>query len=299
MPHHPSQADSSPPVEIYLPLIFRGQELVGLVGLGPRRDEVPFGPEDYDLLIPLASHLLLLLKNERTIRALQQSRERLNTMQEIERKHIAQDLHDETLQYLSYLATVQLELCKRAVSDPEQVRPMLQDIQAETRQAVRDLRAILAAISPAIITNQGLVNALRSLVDTERSRVNGKQSEIHLHIEGYRDKMLPESHELAIFRYVQEALHNAAHHAQAHRVEIKLESMESTRHPRLIVTVHDDGIGFDTERLSEIVRKGHMGLQNMRDRIETLDGALFLESEPGEGTTVRAEIPLQHDQYEL
>lgn len=275
-------------VSIGLPLVYRERELVGLVGLGPRRDEVPFGPEDRQLLHHLAEYLLLLLKNARTIRALEQSRERVSLAQEMERKRIAQELHDATLHDLSYLATVQLELCKRAIGHPERAIQRIEETRAKVKQATAELRARLADISPDIIANRGLVSALESLVDAARSRPAATETVIELSIDGYANKMLPEQHELAVFRCIQEALYNALRHAQAGQVEVRLKISDGW----LIATVQDDGEGIERDRISEALRQGHLGVQNMWDRVEALEGTFRLKSDPGEGTMVRIAIPI-------
>lgn len=275
-------------LQMCLPLVYRGRELVGLVGLGPRWDGVPFSPEDRQLLLHLTEYLLLLLKNVRTIRALEQSRERVSLAQERERRRIAQDLHDGPLQSLSYLATVKLELCKRAVPNPQQAIQLIQETQKDIGRASADLRGVLSDISPDIISRRGLVSALESLVHHARNHSGQREIEIALHIAGCTDQMLPEQDELALFRYTQEALRNAFKHAQANRIDIRLRCADS----RLVVTVQDDGKGFDVNQHGEFLRQEHLGLQSMQDRIESLRGEFVIESIPGKGTTVQAEIPL-------
>ncbi len=275
-------------VQMCLPLVYQGRELVGLVALGPRRDEVPFDDQDRQLLAHLAEYLLLLLKNVRTICALQQSRERVSIVQEIERKRIVQDLHDATLKDLAYLATIQLELCKRATADSPQAVRLLKETQEQVKQVAVDLRRVLADISPDVIANRGLVSALESLINTERARTQVQRTEIDLHINGYANRMLPEPYELAVFRYVQEALRNALKHAQASRIDIRLQCADGW----LEVVVQDDGRGFDAVQLGDALRSGHLGLQNMRDRIDALGGEFIIEPVPSVGTTVQARIPL-------
>lgn len=274
-----------------LPLVYRERELVGLIGLGARRDEAPFGPEDWRLLRHLAEYLLLLLKNARTIRALEQSRERVSIAQEMERQRIAQELHDATLHDLSFLATVQLERCKRALGDPDQATQLIEETRAKIREAATELRSRLADISPDIIANRGLVSALESLVDAARTRPEASGAAIKLHVDGYANKMLPEQQELAVFRCLQEALHNALRHAQASRVEVRLEIAGGW----VIATVQDDGVGIERARINDALREGRLGLRNMWDRVEALEGEFRLRSHPGEGTTVWAAIPLPEE----
>jgi signal transduction histidine kinase len=275
-------------VQMCLPLVYGGRELVGLVGLGARRDEVPFSPEDCQLVSHLGEYLLLLLKNERTVRALEQSRERISRAQETERKRIARELHDQTRQDLSYLATVQLERCRRAVSDPQETARLIEETQEQIGRISAALRSVLSDISPEIVSRRGLASALESLVSNARRRLEEQDVEITLHIAGYTDQILPEQYELAVFRTVQEALRNALRHAQASKVEVRLECADGC----LQMVVEDDGEGFDTGQLDTALCDGHLGLQNMRDRIETLGGRFVVGSTPRRGTSVQAVIPL-------
>ncbi len=279
-------------VQMCLPLVYREHELVGLVGLGSHQDEVPFSPEDQQLFFHLTEYLLLLLNNVRAIRSLQQSRERISMVQEMERRRIAQELHDETLQSLSYLATVKLELCKRAVPNPPQAIQLIQDVQQEIGQTTAYLRDRLADISPDIISRRGLVSALESLVDNVHNRWSDQKIEITLHISGYTNQMLPEYYELGVFRCVQQALSNALKHAQASKIDVRLQCADCN----LVVTVQDDGRGFNVDQLGEVLYQGHLGVQNMRDRIEALRGEFSIKSAPGTGTTVRAKIPMPTDE---
>lgn len=189
------------------------------------------------------------------------------------------------------LATVQLERCKRALGDPDQATQLIEETRAKIREAAAELRSRLADISPDIIANRGLVSALESLVDAARTRPEASGAAIKLHVDGYANKMLPEQQELAVFRCLQEALHNALRHAQASRVEVRLEIAGGW----VIATVRDDGVGIERARINDALREGRLGLRNMWDRVEALEGEFRLRSHPGEGTTVWAAIPLPEE----
>lgn len=275
--------------QLILPLVYQGGELVGVVLLGSRHDEVDFNIEDMQLLTHLTDYLLLLLKNVRIIQALQQSRLRLGDAQENERQRIAQELHDDTLQTLAYLATVKLELCQRAASSSDRAVQLIQETKDEVMQATVDLRGLMASISPQIIAERGLATALETMVRTEQDRLpDSEQIIITCRITNYIDRTLPERSELALFRYAQQALRNALKHAQADEICIHLYRIEN----KLALSVQDNGQGFDVEQLGEALRQGHLGMQNMRDRIESLGGELTISSVLGTGTTMLAETPI-------
>jgi signal transduction histidine kinase len=270
-----------------LPLVYARRELVGLVGVGQRKDGVEFGPEDREVLAHLAGYLLLLLKNERTILELQHSRERAAQAEEMERRRLAGELHDLTLQQLGYLATVQLELCSRALVDPERAQGVIREAQATARQAAADLRQVLADLSPDVVSRRGLVSAVESFLNAERGRAHSAGAAIHLELCGCVDRLVSQERELAVFRCIQESVRNALKHAQAHTVKVELRCTAG----ELVASITDDGVGFDLEAAGEALRQGHLGLAAMRDRIEAVGGKLAVGSRPGSGTTLRATVP--------
>ncbi len=174
---------------------------------------MPFDRDDRELVAHLASYVLLLLKNERTIHELRQARQRGAMAEERERKRLAEDLHDLTLQQLGYLATVQLELCRRSLADPVRANEALGEAQAVARQAAADLRQVLSDLSPDVISRRGIVAAVESFVAAERPRAEGAGTALVLEIEGGAAARVSEGQELAVFRCVHEAVRNALSHA--------------------------------------------------------------------------------------
>lgn len=281
------QALSGAAVRLCLPLVYARRELVGVIGIGQRPDGVEFGAEDRELLSHLGGYLLLLLKNERAIRELQESRGRVARAEEMERRRLAGELHDLTLQQLGHLATVQLELCRRALDDRERADESLREAQTTARNAAADLRTVLADLSPDVVSRRGLVSAVESFLDAERVRAPSAGTVIQLETSGCIDRLMPEGHELAIFRCVQEGVRNALRHARATSVRVVLSCSER----ELAVSIVDDGIGLDADAAREALRRGHLGLTAMRDRIEAVGGSLVIESTVGAGTALRAVVP--------
>jgi len=111
----------------------------------------------------------------------------------------------------------------------------------------------------------------------------GEQNQLHISLEvnGEQQK-LPAALEAVFFRIIQEALHNVARHARARAVWVSLDLTE-----KVILSVRDDGTGFDPADLPCLAQSGHLGLQQMRERVETLGGRFEVHSAPGEGTEVR------------
>jgi signal transduction histidine kinase len=282
------KALSSLDVRLCMPLIYGASELVGLIGVGGRKDGVPFDRDDRDLVAHLSGYVLLLLKNERTIHELRHARQRGAVAEEMERKRLAEELHDLTLQQLGFLATVQLELCRRSLSDPVRARDAIAQAQTVARQAAADLRQVLSDLSPDVIARRGIIAAVESFVAAERPRAERAGIALLLEIEGRAERPSAEGQGLAVFRCIHEAVRNALAHAQARTIRVTLRCDTDG----LRVSVIDDGRGFDVERASDALRRGHLGLQAMRDRVAAVSGTLTIESTPGSGTALHIHVPL-------
>jgi two-component system sensor histidine kinase DegS len=205
--------------------------------------------------------------------------------QEEERKRIARELHDETIQALVVL-TRQLDDIISVSSDLafdkrrllENLRKQADDIMADVRRLSQDLR-------PPALDRLGLVPALEWLASDI-----GKHSGINVdvRINGVSRRFSSEV-ELVLFRVAQEALRNAWRHAQAARVDVTVEFGDR----KARITVKDNGKGFDLpETTGDLVKQGRLGLAGMEERIQLVGGNLRIESRPGEGTTVVVEAPV-------
>jgi PAS domain S-box-containing protein len=210
--------------------------------------------------------------------------QQITRAQEEERKRIARELHDDTIQSLVVhsqqiynLATSQDGLPEHAVSRLEELRQQANSIIQELRRLSQDLR-------PAALDRLGLLSALRRL-----SADIAEHSGIATNITVIGDeRRLPNEVELVLFRIVQEALRNVWKHAQATSAEITVEFTER----KIRVTVSDNGHGFDTDQVTDEVRHGKLGLAGMRERASLLGGTLVVKSTSGQGTTLIAEIPV-------
>lgn len=131
------------------------------------------------------------------------------------------------------------------------------------------------------LDEQGFWSALERFL-SEFGEQNGLQTS--LEVQGERKK-LPAALEPVLFRIMQEALHNVARHAQARRVWVILDLTAG-----IVLRVRDDGLGFDPATLPRLADQGHLGLRQMRERVESLGGALTIRSAPGQGTEVEVRL---------
>jgi PAS domain S-box-containing protein len=204
--------------------------------------------------------------------------------QEEERKRIARELHDETIQALVVLARQLDDVASdsQGLSDYKKIqldvlRERINNIMADVRRLSQDLR-------PPALDRLGLLPALEWLASTI-----GKRSGISIKIttRGVSRRLSPEI-ELVLFRVAQEALRNALRHAQATGGEIAVEFGEKL----IRITVKDNGKGFYLpETTGDLVKRGRLGLAGMRERIQLVGGSLKIKSIPGKGTTVTIEAP--------
>jgi signal transduction histidine kinase len=234
--------------------------------------------EDYELLDSVCAAAGLALENERLqaelrarLEELRASRERIVQAGQAERRRIERNLHDGTQQRLVSISMA-LGLAESKLStDPEAARPVLREARQALSSALTELRELSQGIHPGILTERGLGPAL-----VELTYRGGTPVELALGLE----ERLPEQVEAAAYYVVSESLANAAKHADATAVKVRV----GRENGRAIVEIADDGVGgADGQRGS--------GLRGLRDRVEALGGRFALVSPPGRGTIIRAEIP--------
>jgi signal transduction histidine kinase len=206
----------------------------------------------------------------------------LQSSVELERLRLAQELHDGPMQEL-YGSSYRLdELLDSADLD---TRPALQEVNAEIRQTISELRAIAKELRPPAISNFGLEKAIRSYVED----FHEKHPSITLRLSLAQDRqLLPENVRLTLFRVFQQALTNVLRHSQA--TEVRVRFTVDAEEARLEVT--DNGAGFSVPpNWMGFVRQGHYGLAGAAERVNALGGVLLVESQPEQSTTVTAIIP--------
>ncbi len=197
---------------------------------------------------------------------------RVVSAQELERRRLARELHDETGQALTsiLLGLKQLE----GSESPEAVAGLRELVVA----TLQDVRRLAVELRPKVLDDFGLIPALERL-----THGFGEQTGIAVDLEaGTITERLPLEVETAIYRIVQEALTNVVKHARAQRVSVLVTRLDG----RIRAVIEDDGTGFDPAELS-----GGIGLVGMRERIALLDGTLTVESSEASGTTLAAEVP--------
>ncbi|MCC6174727.1 MAG: sensor histidine kinase [Chloroflexi bacterium] len=199
--------------------------------------------------------------------------------QEEERLRIARELHDETAQALASLLVRQR--AAERTHDPAALQRTMADLRALTSEALEGVRRMALELRPTMLDDLGLVAALEAFARQFAQRTGVR---VDVRATGGPDRLPPEV-ELVIYRVVQEALSNVARHSGATHADVTL----TTEPTRLVVTVTDDGRGFDPVAALDS-RERSLGLFGMRERASLIDGRLTLTSAPGRGTSVHLEV---------
>lgn len=204
-------------------------------------------------------------------------------VRDLERRRLAQELHDGLGQLLSS-ASIMLDRLVKACAG-RAVASDLEKLQALLCRADGELDEAIFLLRPVALEDEGLGQAVLDHVQTW-SALTGLR--VQAHLRGLLDESASGPVEVAAFRVLQEALANVARHAGARHVTVRLEMFGDT----LFGSVQDDGIGFDTLNCANAVaRRGGWGLAGMRQRIESLGGTFLVESRHGFGTTLSFRLP--------
>jgi two-component system sensor histidine kinase UhpB len=216
---------------------------------------------------------------------LQKMSEQVLAAQEDERKRIARELHDETAQALTTLL-IRLKILERAPTVPE-MREQINELRVLTAETLEAVRKLAVELRPATLDDLGLVAALEGYTDAYGAHMPVR---VAFSAEGFDDVdgRLPPQVELVLYRVVQEALTNAAKHAEAHEVRVEL----CRRPHEVVAAVADDGQGFDVDEMMRSRERG-LGLFGMQERLALVGGQLVIDSSPGHGTRVHARVPFQ------
>jgi signal transduction histidine kinase len=194
-----------------------------------------------------------------------------------ERRRIERDIHDGVQQQVVALLA-SIRLARNRVGRGEvPADEVLAGLAADVRELLVDLRELAHGIHPPVLSDRGLVSAVE-----ERVRRLPVPATMHTEPD-LRTRRLPLAVEGASYYVICEAITNVIKHSGAASADIAL----CTEHGRLTVAVRDDGVGFDPA-----ARNGGAGITNIRDRVEALGGLLRVDSKPGGGTEVHAELPL-------
>jgi signal transduction histidine kinase len=202
---------------------------------------------------------------------------RLLDAQEQERRSISRELHDEVGQSLGALLVDVGRLGASLPAEDTRLRETVSHIKEVAERSVASVRNISLLLRPSMLDDLGLVAALEW-----HAREVSRRSEVEVDVDSSgTPEDLPEDYKICIYRLTQEALNNVARHSGARHASVAVRGDPG----RIVVTIHDDGRGFDMQRA-----KG-LGILGMEERVRRLGGSLQIDSNIGEGTTLTASLP--------
>jgi signal transduction histidine kinase len=262
---------------LWVPLLVRGRAIGVLAAHDKLGADVRFTDTDLRLAETFAARAALAVDlSERIAR---DSLRRVVEGQELERRRLARELHDETGQALTSIL-LGLKALEERSKDPAS-RAATEELRELVVSTLQDVRRLAVELRPSALDDFGLVAALERLAESFAEQT-GISVDFQTALAGER---LPEEVETALYRIVQESLTNVVKHAQARRVSILLARKDGA----VKAVVEDDGQGFDP---AEQTDDGY-GLMGMRERLALLGGRLEVESGHDGGTTIAAEVPVQ------
>jgi signal transduction histidine kinase len=206
--------------------------------------------------------------------------------QEEERKRISRELHDEIAQTLTGINVRLAALRNEASHNTKGLQNKISSTQRMVEKSVDIVHRFARELRPMMLDDLGVVPALHSFI-----KGFTKQTGIHIRFTTFafgRIEQLDTVTRTVLYRVAQEALTNVGRHAHASKVDVSLQKL-----PRAIcLTIRDNGKSFPVQQVLHAKKHKRLGLLGMRERVEMVGGSLSVESAPGKGTTIRAEIPL-------
>ena len=249
-----------------------------------------FTRERREVLDILGSQAVIAIQNARLYQDVVDERERMIDAQEEARKKLARDLHDGPTQSVAAIAMrvnmAQLILMK----DPKAAGEELARIEELARRTTKEIRHMLFTLRPLVLESQGLVAALRSMAVKIRETYS---QNVIISVEENILTNFEVGKQGVVFFIVEEAVTNARKHAQAEHIWVNLRSFEKEM---ALLEVQDDGVGFDVAAVNRSYdQRGSLGMVNLRERTELVNGVMNIQSSLGKGTRVQVYIPLTEE----
>lgn len=272
-----------------------GGRTAGVMQFGFRRT-YEWLPREQELLAAAAERCLMAAEKARLMEDLAAREEQIRQLaehmlhvEEMERRRISRELHDEAGQSLLCIR-LQMELLEQSMPEEEsEWKSKLREARDLTERTILEMRRLIAALSPAVLEQLGLGAALRQLVNRFR-RLHPCRVRLHLS----RIGGLSQNTEIIVYRLVQECCNNIGKHSSATLVNISVNSADGM----LKLVVEDNGVGFEVE--AAFAKRESFGLSGMRERVALLGGRFRVESNSNggkrdRGTKIRVELPISQE----
>lgn len=251
-----------------------------------------FNPERCNLLDIIGRQSVIAIQNARLYQDLVEEKERMVEVHEEARKKLARDLHDGPTQSVAAIA-MRLNITRRMMAkDIKTAGDELTKLEELAHRTTKEIRHMLFTLRPLILESQGLTAAVQAMADKMKETYSQK---VVVSIEEQVTRQLEMGKQGVIFYIIEEAVNNARKHAAAETISVRLRQMEAGI---ALLEIIDNGVGFDIKAMSQTYDKrsnSSLGMINLRERAELVNGLLQMDSAPGQGTKVRVYIPLTED----
>ncbi len=251
-----------------------------------------FTPDRCEVMDIIGRQAVIAIQNARLYQDLADEKERMIEVQEETRKKLARDLHDGPTQSVAAIA-MRVNLTRRMIQkDPASVAEELEKIEELARRTTKEIRHMLFTLRPLVLESQGLTAALQAMA-AKVTETYGQA--VSIQVDDTLAAQLEMGKSGVIFYLVEEAINNARKHAQAPHIWVSLNPVPRQRDIALL-EIGDDGVGFDIDAVNLAYdKRGSLGMVNLRERTELVNGLLHIESTPGKGTRVQVFIPLSEE----
>jgi signal transduction histidine kinase len=265
--------------------IVSGDRIFGALNVLSINSTKDFSGRDVAILTAIGRQAGIAIENAYLYENMRFYARKITQAQEDERRRIARELHDDTIQSLIALTRRLEALMASDDALPSSATERIQELRESTGQVIRRVRRFSQDLRPSILDDLGLLPTLEALT-AELNSQDGLQAEFQVHGE---ERRLSSEAELTLFRIAQEALNNVRKHAEANRVVTVARLGDSA----VKLTIQDDGKGFKPPTLTDHpTGESKLGLVGMHERVRLLRGSLVIDSSPGHGTKITVDVPV-------
>lgn len=256
-------------------------------------DDKFFTPERKEIFDIIGNQAVVAIRNARLYRDLEMEKERMMEIQEEARKELARELHDGPTQSVAALAMRTNYVRRLMAEDAKAAAEELKKIEDMARQTTKEIRHMLFTLRPLVLESQGLISAMELMAE---KMMDTYEQEVIIEADPEIIPRLEMGKQGVVFNIAEEAANNARKHARAKRIWIRLKRYGDDL---AILEVEDDGVGFDVGAMDrDYESRGSLGMINMQERADLVNGFLEVDSAPGKGTRVAVIIPLTDDAAE-
>ena len=275
-----------------LPLM-RGLEVYGIM-LYAHPTENFFNDARVEILEMLCNQAVIAIQNARLFEQLQEEKQILIESQEVTRKQLARDLHDGPTQSISAIA-MRISISRKMLEmdQREDLSKELENIEDLAHRTTNEIRHMLFTLRPLVLESKGLTAALEAMAT---KMIDNYDQNVKVSVEEALVPQLDISKQTVVFYLVEEAVTNARKHAKANLIQVRLRYLPGEEENVASLEIIDNGVGFDVQAItSEYEQRGSLGMVNLQERSEMINGLLEVDSKLEKGTRVRVLIPLTEE----